>query len=89
MSFNLRTLISAFLCFIISIGFAQSPYQMRWKDESYHLAVGGATFVTGLVFASQVNGFSAEEVAAHDRMDVNPFDRGATYNSSLTSQNCK
>ncbi len=67
-------------------GVAQSPYKVTWKEESYHMAVGGATLATGLVFASQVKGLTEEEIAVLNRLNVNKFDRGATYNSSYQAK---
>ena len=72
--------------FCLQQGTSQSPYQVSWKGEAYHLGVGAVTFGMGLVFASQVKGLTEEEIAAHDRNDVNQFDRGATYNSSSSAK---
>ena len=74
------------LLFIIQHGIAQSPYDINWKKEPIHLAVGGATMVTGVIFASNVNGLTEEEIVGYDRNDVNRFDRGATYNSSFQAK---
>jgi membrane-associated phospholipid phosphatase len=75
-----------FVSFCLQQGNSQSPYNMSWKEESYHLGVGAATFTTGLIFASQVKGLTDEEIAAHDRNNVNAFDRPATYNSSYRAK---
>ena len=82
---SIRAILILNICFVsfcLQEGNAQSPYDMNWKEESFHLGVGAVTFTTGLVFASQVKGLTNEEIAAHDRYDVNAFDRPATYNSS-------
>ena len=82
---SIRAIIILNICFVsfcLQEGNAQSPYDMNWKEESFHLGVGAVTFTTGLVFASQVKGLTNEEIAAHNRYDVNAFDRPATYNSS-------
>lgn len=72
--------------FCLQQGNAQSPYDMNWKEESFHLGIGAATITTGLIFASQVKGLTAEEIAAHNRYDVNAFDRPATFNSSYQAK---
>ncbi len=72
-----------FLSFCLQQVKAQSPYDINWRQESYHLMVGGATLGTGLIFASQAKGLTEEEIATFDRNNVNRFDRGATYNSSI------
>jgi len=86
---SIRTIVILHI-FLVSFCFqqgnAQSPYQVTWKEESFHLGVGAVTLGTGIIFASQVVGLSEEEIAALNRNDVNSFDRGATYNSSASAK---
>ena len=72
--------------FCFQQGKAQCPYQVNWKDESFHIGVGTVTLGTGILFASQVTGLTEEEISALNRDNVNAFDRGATYNSSLSAK---
>ena len=62
---------------------AQSPYELKWKQESTYLGLGLA--MTGFDLyqnAKVIQPLTLEEIAGLDRSDVNSFDRGATFNSS-------
>lgn len=87
MSIRTSLILSCFFMFSFAQrGNTQSPYEVNWKEESYHFAVGGLTLGTGIVFASHVKGLNAEDVAAHYRLNINRFDRYATYQSSYAAK---
>ena len=84
-----RAIIILNICivsFCLQNGIAQSPYQLDWNNEPFYFGAGAVTFGVGYIFTSQAEGLTVEEIAAHDRNDVNKFDRGATYNSSYSAK---
>jgi membrane-associated phospholipid phosphatase len=84
MSIRATIILSIFCIFsFLHKGNAQSPYTITWKKELYSLGAGGLAFGIGIAFAVQAEALTEEEIAAHDRNNVNAFDRGATYNSSI------
>ena len=61
---------------------AQSPYRLGATGEILLLSGGGVATVAGVVAQRSLQGFTPEEIASLSRGDVNPFDRGATWQYS-------
>ncbi len=71
------------ICFTSSSSLAaQSPYQLDWKKEPVYLGLGVSTLALGTYLHKQNPRFTAQELAAKDRSEVNSFDRPATFNYS-------
>lgn len=67
---------------------AQSPYELKWKQEAAYLGLGFA--MTGFDLyqnAKVIQPLTLEEIAGLDRNSVNGFDRSATFNSSQRAKN--
>lgn len=83
-----RVIIVLGVCSILGfskLGNAQSPYKIKWQEESLHLVIGTVTLGAGLHLASRTKGLTPEEIATLDRRIINNFDRTATFNSSLSA----
>ena len=83
----MRIIWSIVFLIFANITFAQSPYTLNWKQESYYLGIG-ATFYTvaGVLEFNYVNPLTATEIFALDRATINSFDRKATFNFSSSAR---
>ena len=66
---------------------AQSPYHLDWKRESVLLGFGAGTLATSFIIHPNIEGLSETKISSFDRMDINSFDRPATFNYSMNASN--
>lgn len=65
-----------------------NPYANNFKTELPYFSIGLGLLSSGLLI-KVINGkdpFTIDELNALDKNDINPFDRGATYNHSIAAK---
>ncbi|SOD81611.1 phosphatase PAP2 family protein [Spirosoma fluviale] len=72
------------VCFL-NASLAQSPYALKTGRELTLLGAGVASFGTSVLLGSTVDPLTSAQVAGLDRLEVNAFDRKATYHWSPTA----
>lgn len=75
------------ICFIAAPIQAQSPYTISWPKDGF--IAGGSLLALAIGFSvdSKITPLTEEEIAQLSKDDVNPFDRPATENYSVSADN--
>jgi len=85
----MRTLIYLFLIFSICTSTnleAQSPYELKWKQEVPIIAGGLGLLTAGVIKGVNTIPLTEEEILNLNPNNVNSFDRSATNNWSINAQ---